>query len=159
MTSKHGQGESETSKRRLEAAANQRKALKLRKAGQSFDAIAQELGYASRSGAFHAVMSALRKTLQEPADEVRKMELERLDSMLEATWEFAMTGKPEAVDRVLKIMERRAKYLGLDAPKEINISYLKSRAQEIADKLGIDVADVLRQAEEVAASVLQGSEL
>lgn len=151
--------ESKTSQNRLNAADKQRQALELRKAGKSLDAIAQEVGYNSPSGAFRAIVSGLRKTLQEPADEVRKMELERLDAMLEATWEFAMTGKPEAVDRVLKIMERRAKYLGLDAPKEINISYLKSRAQEIADKLGIDVADVLRQAEEVAASVLQGVEL
>lgn len=61
-------------------------------------------------------MSALRATLQEPADELRSLELERLDRLLLGVWSQAAKGNQGAVDRALKIMERRARLLGLDAP-------------------------------------------
>lgn len=114
--------ESKTSKRRLEAAENQRKALELRKAGVTFATIAEQLGYRGPSGAYRAVMSALRKTLQEPADEVRKMETERLDALLLALWSQAKSGNQGAIDRTLKVMERRAKLWGLDMPTRTDIT-------------------------------------
>jgi hypothetical protein len=103
------------SQRAIDAQANKLKALELRKAGKSYDEIAKELGYRSKSGAHNAVMSALKKTLQEPANELRKLEVERLDAMLADLWE----SKKENTDRILRIMERRAKLLGLDAPTKI----------------------------------------
>jgi len=45
---------------------------------------------------------------------VLQLELERLDAMQAAIWDDAMNGHLGAIDRVLKIMERRAKLLGLD---------------------------------------------
>lgn len=102
------------SQRELEALPKQLQALELRKAGQSYTAIAQALGYRARVGAYKAVMAALKKTLQEPADELRKVEVERLDDMLGEMWE--KRDRPLYIDRILKIMERRAKLLGLDAP-------------------------------------------
>jgi gamma-glutamyl:cysteine ligase YbdK (ATP-grasp superfamily) len=77
--------------------------------------IANELGYKAESGAFRAVKAGLQKTLQEPADQLRTMEAERLDRMLEGLWEKAITGHTWEVDRVLAIMDRRAKLLGLDS--------------------------------------------
>jgi hypothetical protein len=114
-----GARESKTSERRLEAAEKQRKALELRKAGTPFEVIARELGYRGPSSAYNAVMSALRKTLQEPADEVRNLELTRLDNLLLKLWHRALAGRYTAIDRVLKILERRAKLLGLDAPVKV----------------------------------------
>ncbi len=111
--------ESLTSPRRIEAVNKQRQAVELRKAGASFAMIAEQLGYASVSGAFKAVQTALRKTLQAPADEVRNLELERLDTLLLALWPQARQGNQGAIDRVLRIMERRAKLLGLDAPTKV----------------------------------------
>jgi hypothetical protein len=64
-------------------------------------------------------MAALKATLQEPADELRKMELERLDRLLLAVWGQAAKGNQGGIDRALKIMERRAKLLGLDAPTKV----------------------------------------
>lgn len=91
-------------------------ALRLRRAGVPYADIAKELGYAGRDGAHRAVKAALRKTLQEPADELRALELERLDALQMALWPRAQKGDKVAIDQVLKIMERRAKLLGLDAP-------------------------------------------
>ncbi len=100
----------------LDALERQRQALELRKAGVPYAKIAEALGYAHASGAHKAVASALKKTLQEPADDLRKLELERLDAMLFAIWPSVTKGIQPAIDRALRIMERRAKLLGLDAP-------------------------------------------
>ena len=49
----------------------------------------------------------------------RQVELQRLDVVLQAVWEKACTGDLFAIDRYLKIAERRAKLLGLDAPAKV----------------------------------------
>jgi hypothetical protein len=54
--------------------------------------------------------------MQPVADEVRTLELERLDRFLSYLWDKIEQGDPVAIDKGLKIMDRRAKYLGLDAP-------------------------------------------
>jgi hypothetical protein len=107
--------ESRTDNRKLTAAQRQAEALKLRTKAVPFEEIARRLGYRSVSGAHKAVMSGLQKTLREPAEELRTMEAERLDRMLEGLWEKAVAGDTWAVDRVLNIMERRARLLGLDS--------------------------------------------
>jgi hypothetical protein len=96
--------EPKTSVRRLHAIERQRRALELRKAGASFDEISSTLGYRGKSGAYQAVISALRRTLQEPADEVRKLELTRLDRAQRAAWERMIHGDLDALGKVLKIM-------------------------------------------------------
>ena len=63
------------SERRVQALERHMEALRLRILGEPYDAIAQQLGFASRSGAHRAVMSALTKTLREPAEELRTLEL------------------------------------------------------------------------------------
>jgi hypothetical protein len=108
--------ESKTSVNRLNAAERQLEALELRRRGRGFQQIADELGYRGASGAYQAVMAGLKLTLQEPSDEVRSLEVERLDRLIEGIWDKAVGGDEKAIDRVLGIMERRAKYLGLDAP-------------------------------------------
>lgn len=108
--------------RAISALDKQKKALELRKAGVSYESIASVLGYKSASGAHRAVGAALKKTLQEPADDLRNLELERLDKLLSGLWSRASGGNEYAVDRILKIMERRARLLGLDAPTKQDIT-------------------------------------
>jgi hypothetical protein len=101
---------------RIITAERERVALELRKGGATFEAIAQCVGYTDRSTARHAVMRALAATLQEPADELRRLELERCDAMQWALWPTVLDGNPEAVRACLRIMLRRSQLLGLDAP-------------------------------------------
>jgi hypothetical protein len=96
-------------------------ALKLRQAGTSYDDIARVLGYKSASGAYNAIKSALKKTLQEPAGDLRILELNRLDEALKAIWPDVKKGSLFAIDRFLKISERRSRLLGLDAKTEISL--------------------------------------
>lgn len=115
----------------------QLQALELRKAGVSYQKIAETLGYAHASGAHQAVESALKRTLQDPADEVRKLEIERLDAMLMALWPNVKNGQYKANEVAIRLMERRAKLLGLDAPTKQQVEL--SGGMEIVKKtIGID---------------------
>lgn len=107
-------GESRTSPRRLQAAERQRQALELRKGGVTFNAIAQALGFRSRQAAFESVHAGLRATLQEPADELRILDAERLDGLLLAVWSQARAGSLPHIATALTILARKAKLLGLD---------------------------------------------
>lgn len=91
-----------------------RQACELRLAGVEWAQIAKQVGYASASGAFDAVQAAIREGVEESAAQVRQQELARLDAMLMGLWTKARRGDAQAVDRVLRIMDRRAHYLGLD---------------------------------------------
>jgi hypothetical protein len=123
-----------TSEKRLTAVERQRAALELRKAGKSYEAIAQELGYGGPSSAHNAVKAALRKTLQEPADDLRALEVARMDAMLDGLWPKVLDGNPRAVEVAIKVLERRARLLGLDAPQKINIEQVIA---ETADRFGL----------------------
>lgn len=94
----------------------ERQALELKRAGVTYDVIAETLGFANRGGAYKAVQRALVRTLQEPADELRTIEADRLERLHHGVWMKALGGDLGAVDRVLRIAERRAKLLGLDVP-------------------------------------------
>ena len=92
------------------------KVMELRAQGWTWQRIADEVGYASASAAKTAFDNAIKRTMQPVADEVRTLELERLDRFLSYLWDKIEQGDPVAIDKGLKIMDRRAKYLGLDAP-------------------------------------------
>ena len=111
-----------TTQRRCAITLKQEQALKLRMEGHSLAAIARKVGYSDRTGAFQAIKSALLKTLQEPAAALRKIELQRLDMMFQKLWPRAMRCDMGAIDRILKIMERHAKLLGLDAPAKTQLT-------------------------------------
>lgn len=95
----------------------EREALELRKAGASYDQIGQKLDV-SRDTARAIVMKAMqsiKSECEESAEEIRDLELARIDSMLLGLWEKARRGDVAAVDRVLRLQDRRAKLMGLDA--------------------------------------------
>ena len=104
-----------------EVADRERQALELRKAGASFQAIADKLGWADPSVAHKAVVRALANTIQQPADELRPLEAERLDRLLLAVWPDACNGDDRAINRALQIMGQRAKLLGLNAPTKVDV--------------------------------------
>lgn len=145
--------ESKASRRKAAAVLKQQQALELRKAGYTFEVIADRLGYAGPAGSYKAVTTALRNTIQQPADEVRRLELERLDRMQAGLWNEAIKGRWLAVDRVLKIMERRASLLGLDAPAQMDITIIV-RELALAEGMSPEEADA---AVMEAERILQGA--
>ena len=97
-------------------------AIRLRMAGATINQIATQLEYASEAGAYKAIMRELKQTAQdmgESTEAVRQLELQRLDQMLFPIWPQVLTGDQGAISTALRIQERRASLLGLDAPKQI----------------------------------------
>jgi hypothetical protein len=107
------------SKRSIVNRAQIQKAIDLRSTGASYDGIGRGMGI-SKTRAYQLVMSGmvdLDEGLKDSADRLRTLELLRLDAIQCAHWPNAHI--PRHVDVILKVMERRAKLLGLDAPQRI----------------------------------------
>ena len=93
--------------------------VNLRRTGLTWEMIAREVGYASPAGAWKAYERACARTLEEPTAEARRIELDRLDALQYTYWDPAIAGNLRAADFVLKVIDRRAKILGIDAPQKI----------------------------------------
>jgi hypothetical protein len=100
--------------RDLNAAARVLTALDLAIQGCDYRTIAERAGYASKGAAFNAVQRELQRTFQHKADDLRTLEAQRLDALLQSMMPKALAGDTWSVDRVLAIMERRARLFGLD---------------------------------------------
>lgn len=101
--------------RKANIAELQRRALELRKSGKSYEEISDEMQLTDKTAAYRYVKAAIAAITKEPAEEVRNLELHRLDALLSAVWPEAMKADPQAVASAMRLMERRAKYQGLDA--------------------------------------------
>lgn len=107
--------------REYDRAERKRNALELRLAGASYRDIAQALEV-SPATALQDCKEALADIPAQQADEMRTVELSRLDRLQRAVWPRAIKGDLQAVDRAIKIIDRRAKLFGLDAPQQVQIT-------------------------------------
>ena len=87
--------------------------LRLHIAGWSYRAIAAKLGYAGPAGPKHAVTSALADIPQERGA-YRTVNLERLNTIIKVWWPRVLRRDKEAVDVILKVIDRYRAILGLD---------------------------------------------
>ncbi|MFD7066084.1 hypothetical protein ACFV97_02485 [Streptomyces sp. NPDC059913] len=147
--------------RSLTTAQRAAEAARLRSLGWTYQRIADEVGYTYRADAYNAVQSVLKDTVREAGEELRTLELERLDRLEAAANEVLdrnhvtvsngrvvdLHGAPipdagpvlAAIDRLLKIQERRAKLLGLDAPAKAAVTITPERAaaiEQLVEELG-----------------------
>jgi transposase-like protein len=106
------------------AAERRSRAVEMALTGSSYQAIADELGYANRGTVYRLVKNALEDREVETIDELRGLEVDRLDSLQVAIWEDAMTGDARAAAAVLKIMHIRAKLLGLYSHTDSNCPHV-----------------------------------
>jgi hypothetical protein len=108
--------------RNLAARLRGQQAIKLRMAGANLDDIARQLEFKSPAGAYKSIMRELEATAHaegEGVEAVRQLELKRLDQMQFPLWPAVLSGDTAATTTALRIQERRASLLGLDAPKQI----------------------------------------
>ena len=136
-------------------ASHERKlqALELRKAGATYRAIAEQLGYRSVSGAYKAVATALKDTLREPAGELRELEATRLDAAQLALWRRVTNGDEKAIDRLLAIIKRRMELFGLAAPKRKELSGPDGGPIETQSLHGIDLSRLSDEELELLARI------
>lgn len=100
------------------AAMRAKVAMDLIVAGHTYEEAALQAGYSGRAACFTAVQRELRREVLPSAARMRKLELRRLDLMLKAMLPKAIAGEEWPVVRVLEIMARRAKYMGLDITRD-----------------------------------------
>lgn len=117
VTEKRGKPPKELAKDR-DNRVMQARALELRIAGFTWDQVAKEAGYASAPGAHRGVSRALDRIPRANAEKFLEIELERLDRLQRAAYRQAVAGDLKAIEAVLRVMDRRAKYLGLDRNEE-----------------------------------------
>jgi hypothetical protein len=159
-----------TKAQRVEIADRRAKNVALRMTGMSWAKIADELGYGAPGAACQDFTRTLEASIVEQHRSVelyREEELQRLDLLLTEAWTILKrahvtvshgriirdddTDQPllddgptlQAIDRVLKIQERRAKLLGLDAPMKveaITIDALDDAIAKLAAELEADQA-------------------
>lgn len=136
--------------RTLEGAERDREAARLRSRGFSYQEISDDLGYGDRANAYRAVTKLLAGIDIDTREIATKLQLDQLDMLTQATLDvlerFHYTVSDgrivylgdkgdsdrepllddgpvlNAVDRLLKIADRRARLLGLDAPKRVEVS-------------------------------------
>jgi hypothetical protein len=113
-----------------DAAIKDREALELRNLGWTYQRIADHLSV-SVSTAFDRVQRAVRNIPAEAVDEHRRIEGERMDNLLATYMPQALAGDVKSADFVLKVLDRRAKLLGLDAPTKTEVITLDAIDAEI----------------------------
>lgn len=126
--------------------------MELRLSGISYRAIATRLGISS-SGAERMVKSGLKALPKDQAELVKEMELDRLDTMQAGIWNRVRRGDIHAIDRALRIQERRAKFMGLDSPTRVDLGPL---ADQVAREMNLN-DDQRRRLEEDTRSYLNGT--
>ncbi len=116
-------------------------AAKLRVRAWSYQDIADELGFASPGAAHDAVRRSLAESVRQPTEQARDIAAGHLDQLALEAWRLVRTrhltvsagrvvehqgntvadAKPvvEALSLLVRIEERRAKLLGLDAPRQV----------------------------------------
>lgn len=148
--------------RTVRGAQRDAEAATMRARGATYQQIADALGYADRRTAYRAVEKVLTETVTEPSEELRSLELARLDAILAKAWSVmeaehvtvshgkiirGADGQPlrddgpvlAAIDRILKVSERRARLVGLDAPNRtelITLDQIDSEIRRLTEEMG-----------------------
>lgn len=122
MSKKGGRPKGKANAVKAAKAARTATALELRVAGLTIDQIAERLGV-SHAQAHADVSSALAKAAErtkDKAEELRELGVARCEAIVARLMGHADNPKAAAV--ILKAEDRRAKLLGLDAPKKLEHS-------------------------------------
>lgn len=111
--------------------ADRRKAwaIECRIAGMTLKQMAEE--FAKREGCdkslpessisriLKTAVNELRANSERGAEQLRQIELERLDALIAGLWPAAQSGNAEAVKTLVGVLDRRYKLLGIEPPKRV----------------------------------------
>ena len=102
-------------------AVRQQAALEYRVSGFTYRQIAAQLGVSEKT-AYYDVQGSIdniEAIKSEKAEQIREMELIRLDRMTAALHKAVNAGDVKAIGQQVRIMERRSRMLGLDAAIQV----------------------------------------
>lgn len=102
---------------RAATAQRRAQAIQLRLSGVDWQTIADRLNYSDKAAACKDVTRALeanQAAARKAGEDLRTVELARLDRLQAALWAQALKGDAKVVDTLLRLMQRRARMTGLD---------------------------------------------
>lgn len=113
-------------------------------AGLNYRDIAEGLNVSvgTVSGDVKALMTQWREDQAKDVGDHVAIDLRRMDMAINAIWDDVKAGKLQAIDRLLKILERRSKMLGYDKPDKVDIVDWRQEAEQA----GINADEAYRQA-------------
>lgn len=120
------------------------KIIELRRAGVTWEKIALETGFRNASGAYKMYQRAAERMVRPHLEEYRDMQLDRLERMHQAVWLRAKDGDLRAIDTALRISDREAKLLGLDAPTKIQAEVAVYEGQQLIEHTA-RIVELVRQ--------------
>lgn len=129
------------------AAHQQAAAMRMRIDGFTYEEISTKLGISEPRMVMETISRGIKRTLLDSVEQYRNIELLRLESIHRLVWKRIKMGRLDQVPNVLRIMERRAKLLGLDAPERHDI--LLQEVERLADETGLDKKKILGQVDEI----------
>lgn len=109
-----------TSAKRVTSDQLRQRVLELRRQGVTIRAIADQVGKSS-TRVHQVLLAALQQIAKETEVEVRELRMlenDRLDRALQAIWPGVEAGDLKAIDRLIRIIERRSRLFGLDSPSK-----------------------------------------
>jgi DNA-binding CsgD family transcriptional regulator len=108
----------------LQIEQRREKAAELRLAGHSIREIARALdvGIATIHSDIEAVLERTRDASGDAIEKDRRLSLARIDVAIKGLWESVKTGNHDSVRELVRLEQRRAKLLGLDAADKHEVS-------------------------------------
>jgi hypothetical protein len=169
-----------TTRQHMKNYDRQAKAMEMRRSGFTYSKIAALLGFSNPSSAARSVQALMRKTVRDDAQHVMIMELDRLEELWAAVYPLAMgfrsikrkepdpdnskktveveelipltpEDQAKAISKCIQIMERRSKFLGLDAPVKSDV--FDKRAMEQFQQIVIN--EIAKAAPEIRDAILE----
>jgi hypothetical protein len=96
--------------------------VELRKAGATWQSIADTLKYAGPGHAYEQFMIVMKDYPREDVETAREIISDRYEAMIRALWPKVLKGDVWAIDRVTRISEAQAKLLGANRPEKLELS-------------------------------------
>lgn len=111
------------------AAVRRAEALELRIAAASYRQIGKQLGVSEKTAYYDVQreLARLQTMRTKRAEDLRGLELARLDRMALALNRKIAGGEERAITAMLRLMERRARLLGLDAATKVDLSIVPDK--------------------------------
>ena len=123
--------------------------------------VAARLGYSlgTINGDFRAIDKQWQEETMADIDAEKRMDLARIESLIAALWPKAIKADTYSIDRIVTLMQHKAKLLGTEAPVKredkhsIEITML---ARQLAESDGLDANDILAEATAILAGAQSG---
>lgn len=138
----------------MQETLKQAAALRMRVSGFTYEEITERLGFDSPHKCMMHINYAVRKTLIDSTEQYRDIEILRLEGLHKLCWQRVKAGKLDQIPNLLRIMERRSKLLGLDAPEKHDILF--NEVERLAAETGLDRQTILKEADAILANARNG---